>query len=82
MLTSNDYLHSMEVKATRKKKTRHEAEQRKVDAEKQKDIRVAEKLQKQAGEYNGRRTLKHKRCSNRNGASMVYLKLARGYSGR
>lgn len=32
-------------------------------------------------EYNGRRTLKHGRCSNRNGAPMVYVKLARGSSG-
>jgi hypothetical protein len=48
MLTSNDYLHSMEVKAARKEKARYEAEQRKVDAEKRKDLRAAEKLQKQA----------------------------------
>jgi hypothetical protein len=48
MLTSNDYLHSMEVKAARKEKARYEAEQRKVDAEKRKDLRAAKKLQKQA----------------------------------
>ena len=44
MLTSNDYLQSMELKATRKKKTRKEAEQCKIDAEKRKDARVAEKV--------------------------------------
>jgi hypothetical protein len=48
MLTSNDYMHSMEVKSTRKEKARQEAEQHKVDAEKRKDLRAAKKLQKQA----------------------------------
>jgi hypothetical protein len=48
MLTSNDYLYSMEVKAARKEKARQEAEQRKLDAEKQKDARAVEKVQKQA----------------------------------
>jgi hypothetical protein len=44
ILTSNDYLQSMELKATHKEKARKEAEQRKVDAEKRKDARAAEKV--------------------------------------
>jgi hypothetical protein len=49
MLTSNEYLQCMEVKAERKKKARKEAELRKVEAEKRKDAKAFEKIQKQAG---------------------------------
>jgi hypothetical protein len=31
-------------------------------------------------EHNMRRTLKHERCSSRNGAQRVFVKLERGYS--
>jgi hypothetical protein len=37
MFTSNDYLHSMEVKDIQKEKARKEVEQHKLDVEKRKD---------------------------------------------
>jgi hypothetical protein len=48
MLTSEQYLQSMELKAERKEKARREAEVRKLEAEKRKESRAAEKLQKEA----------------------------------
>lgn len=48
MLTSEQYLQSMEAKAERKEQARREAELRKVEAEKKKGSRAAEKLQKEA----------------------------------
>jgi hypothetical protein len=46
MLTSEKYLQSMELKAERKKKAKAEAELRKLEADKKKESRAAEKLQK------------------------------------
>jgi transcriptional regulatory protein LevR len=47
MLTSNEYLQSLEIKAARKEKARKEAELRKLEAKKKKDARVAKKLQRE-----------------------------------
>jgi hypothetical protein len=48
MLTSEQYLQNMELKAERKEKAKREAKARKLEAEKRKDTRAAEKLQKEA----------------------------------
>jgi hypothetical protein len=48
ILTSNDYLQSIEMKAERKEKARKEAELKKLEADKRKDARAAERRQKEA----------------------------------
>jgi hypothetical protein len=47
-LTSDEYLQSMEAKADRKKKAKKEARVRKLEAEKRKDARATERIQKEA----------------------------------
>jgi hypothetical protein len=48
MLTSEQYLQNMELKAERMEKAKREAEARKLEAEKKKETKAAEKLQKEA----------------------------------
>lgn len=48
MLTSNEYLQSLEIKVARKEKAQKEAELQKLEAEKKKDACAAEKLQREA----------------------------------
>ena len=48
ILTSEQYLQSMEMKAERKEMAKREAEVQKLEVEKREETRVAEKLQKEA----------------------------------
>jgi hypothetical protein len=48
ILTSNGYLHNMEMKVARKEKAQKEAEVQKLEVKRRKDAWAAEKLQREA----------------------------------